>query len=39
MERKRLECAIAMAAIRAGMGETPYTERNNTECNGLCQDC
>ena len=39
MERKRLECAIALKAIAAGMGETENTSRNNTECNqcGFCQ--
>ena len=38
MERKRLECAIALNAIAAGMGEVPYTERDNTICNqcGAC---
>ena len=38
MERKRLECAIALNAIAAGMGEAPYTERDNTACNrcGAC---
>jgi uncharacterized protein len=38
MERKRLECAIALNAIAAGMGETANTERNNTSCNG-CDGC
>ncbi len=33
MERKRLECAIALKATAAGMGEEPYTECNNTDCN------
>lgn len=37
MERKRLECAIALNAIAAGMGESQNTECNNTDCN-LC-DC
>ena len=37
MERKRLECAIALNAIAAGMGERPNTVCNNTDCN-LC-DC
>ena len=35
MERKRLECAIALNAIAAGMGGRPYTKCNNTDCN-LC---
>ncbi len=35
MERKRLECAIALSAIAAGMGNT---ERNNTVCNE-CEEC
>ena len=35
MERKRLECAIALNAIAAGMGEGQNTECNNTDCN-LC---
>ena len=30
MERKRLECAIALNAIAAGMGEKDNTEGNNT---------
>ncbi len=38
MERKRLECAIALNAIRAGMGDTDITERNNTNCNS-CGGC
>ena len=38
MERKRLECAIALNAIAAGMGEAPYTDRDNTKCN-LCESC
>ena len=38
MERKRLECAIALNAIAAGMGEKGNTESNNTDCN-LCEDC
>lgn len=33
MERKRLECAIALNAIAAGMGAQEYTDCNNTECN------
>ena len=37
MERKRLECAIAMRAIAAGMGEG-YTECNQESC-GTCQEC
>ena len=35
MERKRLECAIALNAIAAGMGDT---ECYNTDCNH-CQGC
>ena len=35
MERKRLECAIALNAISAGMGAVQNTDCNNTECN-LC---
>ena len=35
MERKRLECAIALNAIAAGMGSVPNTGCDNTECN-LC---
>ena len=38
MERKRLECAIALKAIAAGMGEAPTTEGNYTSCN-QCEDC
>ena len=38
MERKRLECAIALNAIRAGMGDSEITERNNTGCNH-CDGC
>jgi len=38
MERKRLECAIALNAIAAGMGEAPYTKCDNTECN-RCESC
>ena len=38
MERKRLECAIALKAIAAGMGEVPNTEGNYTNCN-QCEDC
>ena len=38
MERKRLECAIALKAIAAGMGEAPNTEGNYTSCN-QCEDC
>ena len=37
MERKRLECAIALNAIAAGMGE-PITAGSNTDCN-QCEDC
>ena len=33
MERKRLECAIALNAIAAGMGEGQNTDCNNTDCN------
>lgn len=36
MERKRLECAIALNAIAAGMGGRMNTDCNNTECN-LCK--
>ena len=32
MERKRLECAIALNAIAAGMGEKENTNCNNTDC-------
>ena len=35
MERKRLECAIALNAIAAGMGSVLNTGCDNTECN-LC---
>ena len=35
MERKRLECAIALNAIAAGLLERQNTDCNNTECN-LC---
>lgn len=38
MERKRLECAIALKAIAAGMGETGNTNRNYTDCN-QCESC
>ena len=38
MQRKRLECAIALNAIAAGMGGQGNTERNNTDCN-RCGDC
>ena len=38
LERKRLECAIALRAIAAGMGETENTECNNTDCS-LCGSC
>ncbi len=42
MERKRLECAIALNAIRAGIGERAYTGCDNTDCNrreaGSCGD-
>ena len=38
MERKRLECAIALNAIRAGMGDQGNTNRNNTDCNP-CETC
>ena len=38
MERKRLECAIALKAIAAGMGEAPNTGGNYTNCN-QCEDC
>ena len=38
MERKRLECAIAMKAIAAGMGESGNTNSNYTDCN-QCGDC
>lgn len=39
MERKRLECAIALNAIAAGMGEEENTVCNNTDCilRGECQ--
>lgn len=33
MERKRLECAIALNAIAAGVEESAYTKCNNTDCN------
>ena len=36
MERKRLECAIALNAIAAGMGRRLNTDCNNTSCN-LCK--
>ena len=32
MERKRLECAIALNAIEAGMGSKRNTNCNNTDC-------
>ena len=35
MERKRLECAIALNAIAANLGVTQNTDCNNTDCN-LC---
>ena len=38
MERKRLECAIAMKAITVGMGENGNTNGNYTNCN-QCGDC
>jgi len=38
MERKRLECAIALNAIAAGVGEKLNTESNTTKCNH-CEDC
>ena len=38
MERKRLECAIALNAIAAGMGGNLNTERNTTDCSA-CGDC
>lgn len=38
MERKRLECAIALNAIAAGMGGEEYTDRNHTDCN-QCGEC
>ena len=38
MERKRLECAIAMRALAAGMGQRENTESNYTSCN-QCEDC
>ena len=38
MERKRLECAIALNAIRAGMGSGEYTGCNHTDCNH-CDSC
>lgn len=38
MERKRLECAIAMKALSAGMGEQGNTKCNNTDCN-QCDTC
>ena len=36
MQRKRLECAIALNALAAGMGEPANTKCNNTDCN-LCE--
>ena len=36
MERKRLECAIAMKAISAGMGEAPAKPAENCEDCALC---
>ena len=38
MQRKRLECAIALNAIAAGMGGQGNTKCNNTDCN-RCGDC
>ena len=38
MERKRLECAIAMRALATGMGQRENTESNYTSCN-QCEDC
>ena len=38
MERKRLECAIALKAIAAGIGEVPNTDGNYTNCN-QCESC
>ena len=38
MERKRLECAIALNAIAAGLGESGYTNCNYTDCNH-CDSC
>ena len=38
MERKRLECAIALKAIAAGMGGEDITACNNTGCN-QCSGC
>ena len=38
MERKRLECAIALNAIAAGMGEQGDTKCDNTSCN-QCDQC
>ena len=38
MQRKRLECAIALNAIAAGMGGQGNTGCNNTDCN-RCGDC
>lgn len=35
MERKRLECAIALNAIAANLGFAQNTDCNNTDCN-LC---
>ena len=35
MERKRLECAIALNAIAAGLSSEGNTDCNNTNCN-LC---
>lgn len=38
MERKRLECAIALRGIEAGMGEQANTGCDHTECNH-CSGC
>lgn len=38
MQRKRLECAIAMKAISAGMGEDANTEGNQDDC-AQCGGC
>ena len=38
MERKRLECAIALNAIAAGMGGEGNTGCDNTDCN-QCGEC
>jgi uncharacterized protein len=38
MERKRLECAIALNAIAAGLGECTNTKCSNTDCN-QCGSC